>query len=227
MVFVSDIIPAELRRIIEFLNSQMNPGEVLGIEIKQFAGSGITTLVPEVIGQTAQAAARREGKTRTARQWDRDSFFQALAERRNDKACAVAQALFQWCDNVLPLIWWGTGKNDGSCFRGVQRENVNFYPFAVWTYGRVEIQFQSLKGRPPFEDETLRREFLRRLNQVPGLELPADSISRRPTFDIMLLADPSASARYRDAIEWAVSVIGKAHPHAAHPDPTASAPETS
>ncbi len=36
MVFVADVIPRELRRIVEFLNEQMDPAEVLAVEIKQF-----------------------------------------------------------------------------------------------------------------------------------------------------------------------------------------------
>jgi hypothetical protein len=59
MIFLADVIPAELRRIIEFLNGQMDPAEVLGIEIRQFRGSGLQTLVPRVVGQTASAAARK------------------------------------------------------------------------------------------------------------------------------------------------------------------------
>jgi hypothetical protein len=58
MVFVADLVPPELRRIVEFLNGQMSPAEVLAIEIRQFTGSNVTTLVPTVIGQTAQAAAQ-------------------------------------------------------------------------------------------------------------------------------------------------------------------------
>ena len=27
---------------------------------------------------------------------------------------------------------------------------------SVWTYGRLEVQFEMLKRRPPFDDETLR-----------------------------------------------------------------------
>lgn len=47
LVFISDEIPAELRRVIEFLNGQMNPAEVLGIEIRQFVGDeNLKTLVP-------------------------------------------------------------------------------------------------------------------------------------------------------------------------------------
>jgi hypothetical protein len=38
MLFVADAIPAELRRIVEFLNGQMDPTEVLALEIRQYAG---------------------------------------------------------------------------------------------------------------------------------------------------------------------------------------------
>jgi hypothetical protein len=41
MVFVADVIPPELRRIVEFLNGQMDPAEVLAVEIRQFAGQGL------------------------------------------------------------------------------------------------------------------------------------------------------------------------------------------
>src|SRR4051794_6750720 len=33
LIFVSDLIPPELRRVIEFLNERMSPTEVLGVEI--------------------------------------------------------------------------------------------------------------------------------------------------------------------------------------------------
>jgi hypothetical protein len=36
LIFVSDEIPTELRRIVEFLNQQMDPAEVLAVEIKQY-----------------------------------------------------------------------------------------------------------------------------------------------------------------------------------------------
>ena len=40
LLFVSDAIPSELRRIIEFLNNNMDPTEVLGLELRQFQGMG-------------------------------------------------------------------------------------------------------------------------------------------------------------------------------------------
>lgn len=82
LLFVADEIPAELRRMVEFLNSQMDPAEVLAIEIKQFVGQGVKTLVPRVIGQTAEAESKKGSGTGESRQWDEASFFQSLETRR-------------------------------------------------------------------------------------------------------------------------------------------------
>ena len=64
LVFVADVIPATLRRIIEFLNEQMDRTEVIGVEVKQYVGEGRTTLVPRVLGRTT-AAMRIKPETGT------------------------------------------------------------------------------------------------------------------------------------------------------------------
>ena len=40
MIFVADAVPPELKRIVEFLNQQMNPAEVLALELRQYVGEG-------------------------------------------------------------------------------------------------------------------------------------------------------------------------------------------
>lgn len=64
--FVADVIHAELRRIVEFLNAQMSPAEVIALELRHYAGQGLRTLVPRVIGRTAEAE-RRKGRGITVR----------------------------------------------------------------------------------------------------------------------------------------------------------------
>src|SRR5215217_2768031 len=61
LVFVADEVPSDLRRVVEFLNQQMDPAEVLAVEIKQYAGQGMKTLVPRVIGQTVEAQQKKSG----------------------------------------------------------------------------------------------------------------------------------------------------------------------
>jgi hypothetical protein len=60
LLFAADSIPRELRRIIEFLNEKMSTVEVLGVEIRQYRGEGISALVPRIVGQTETA---RDNKT--------------------------------------------------------------------------------------------------------------------------------------------------------------------
>jgi hypothetical protein len=72
LVFVADEIPRELRRVIEFLNGQML-AEVIGLEVKQYTAEDVTTLVPTLVGRTAEAEARK-GRS-PSRQWNADSFL--------------------------------------------------------------------------------------------------------------------------------------------------------
>lgn len=209
MVFVADAVPAELRRIVEFLNGQMNPAEVLAIEIKQFAGSGITTLVPTVIGQTAQAEAKREGSAKPSKQWDLTSFLDVLRVNKGNLACELAQEVFRWSDAVLPAIWWGKGAQYGSCFRGLAKNPTNIYLFAIWTNGRIELQFQWLKRCAPFDSEAARLELLRRINEISQVRFKTDVISRRPAFDLELLSSTEAKKAFYDAMQWAAGQIEK------------------
>lgn len=59
MIFVADSIPKELKRIIEFLNQQMKPAIVLGVEIVKYTNSSENILVPRVIGYTGEAELRK------------------------------------------------------------------------------------------------------------------------------------------------------------------------
>ena len=79
MVFVADEIPLELASVVEFLNVQMDPADVLAVEVKQFANESVQTLVPRLIGLTAEAQNK---KGPASRQWNEESFFEELAKRR-------------------------------------------------------------------------------------------------------------------------------------------------
>jgi hypothetical protein len=114
MLFVADRIPPELRRIVEFLNGQLNRAEVLAVEVRQYLGGGVKTLVPVLVGQTTQAEESKGTGTRARRQWTEDSFRAALAEKRDQGALESADALLTWAKNRNLLVSWRTGQKDGS-----------------------------------------------------------------------------------------------------------------
>lgn len=115
LVFVADQIPSELRRVIEFLNGQMI-AEVLGIEVKQYVGEGVKTLVPRVIGQTAEVEARkgRRPPSIPGRRWDEQSLFADLEAKRGADETRAARDLYDWTLNQGMRAAFGAGKQDGS-----------------------------------------------------------------------------------------------------------------
>jgi len=205
LVFVADKIPQELRLIVEFLNRQMDPAEVLAVEIKHYSGPGWKSLIPRVIGQTEEA--REKKNPHTERQWDEKSFFQELGSRRSSEDAEVARKILEWAKNNLPRFWWGKGKQDGSFIPILDHNNISYYPIAVWTYGKVEIQFQWLKTRPPFDSESKRKELLDRLNRIPGVQIPVDAITLRPNIFLSVFKEEDALKRFLEILEWVVQEI--------------------
>jgi len=210
MVFVADEIPVELARVVEFLNTEMDPAEVLAVEVKQFANDTLRTLVPRVIGQTAEAQIRKAGTT--GRQWDEASFFLELEQRQGRGAVSVCRTIFDWANHRGLKKEWGKGGKDGSFSVRLQSEGTTYYLISAWTYGRVEVQFETLKNKPPFDDKERRLELLRRLNEIPGVGFEPEAIGRRPSIPLATLAQGDAVAKLCEALEWAI----KEATHAAH-----------
>jgi hypothetical protein len=207
MLFVADMIPPELRRIVEFLNQQMDPAEVLAVEIKQFVGEGVKTLVPRVIGQTAEADRKKTGVGRSGRQWDEPSFFQTLRERRGEAEAEVARTILDWAKSNSLRIWWGRGANDGSFFPMLDWKDRDNFTVAVWTNGRLKVLFQWMKNRPPFDDEQKRQELRRRLNQIHGVAIPAEKIALRPSIPLSALTDKSSMEQFLGVLDWLVQEV--------------------
>ena len=91
LVFMADAIPSTLRRIVEFLNEQMSQTEVLAIELRQYRGDGVSTLVPRVIGSTQLAARAKGARGRT-------SFNERLADA-GESTLAVHGQLLDWAES--------------------------------------------------------------------------------------------------------------------------------
>lgn len=207
LLFVADQIPPELQRIVEFLNAQMDPAEVLALEIKQFVGQGIKTLVPKIIGLTAAAQEKKSGVSSQGREWDEASFFQELQLRRPIEEVNSARRILAWAQAQGLRLWWGRGRKDGSFFPIYDVGHDSYLLFSVWTYGKIEVQFQDLKKKAPFADEASRLALLQRLNELPDISLPTDAISRRPSIRLASLTDPLILTRFLEIFAWVMEVM--------------------
>jgi len=153
MLIVADSIPKELLRIIEFLNGQMSPAEILGVELKQFLSktNQLKTLVPRVVGQTTQALQQKSVKYNSNNRWDEKPFFEEIY-RRHPEHLSKFQRIYNFSKENFDTIWWGSGNRTGSFIPALIPKNNFFQFFGVYTSGSVEIQFQWIKKKSPFNE---------------------------------------------------------------------------
>ena len=189
LVFVADEIPSELKRIVEFLNEQMDPAEVLAIEIKQFVGGDQKTLVPRVYGKTAKTQRKSSGAQEETRQWDESSFLTELDRLNGSDSATIAINILSWVKDQRLRIWWGKGKQTGSFLPLIDIGDQSFSMFSFWTNGGIEIQFQHMRKWPVFSEKEKRLSLLAKLNMVDGISIPEDGIERRPSIDCLVLRD--------------------------------------
>ncbi len=209
MVFVADQIPPELRRIVEFLNGQLSLAEVLAVEVKQYVGAGVRTLVPRVVGQTAEAERKRS--TRIRRSEDETSFLQALAE---SKAVDVADArtiltIYEWCKVNMPLFRWGWHNRSEQVFlyAGIKHNGKADYVFSMWSRGGLNLEMSYLMRNPPFSAESKRAEVLRRLNQIPGFQLPDRAMRHYAPLPLFALRGQAELRQFIEVLDWVTQEI--------------------
>jgi hypothetical protein len=208
MVFVADVVPTELRRVIEFLNQQMSPAEVLALEVKQFVGEGLQTLVPRVVGQTAAAQLRKRTSSGGGKSpWDEDSFFDAIAQHRPPAEVAAARRMLEWARARDLRIWWGRGKATGSFFPMLDLHRRKYFSFSVWTDGRIDLQLLHMHGRPAVPDQRVPQALLAELRTIPGIDLGDDVLGGRPSVPLAVVADASATDRFLAIFDGYISRI--------------------
>ena len=75
---------------------------------------------------------------------------------------------------------WGKGGSDGSFTICFPIEGLSYPLLRAYTYGRVEVLFEALKNKPPFDDEAKRLELYRRLTRFPASAWNGIRIKRDP-----------------------------------------------
>ena len=208
LVFVADVIPRELRRIVEFLNEQMSPADVFAVEVKQFAGEGHQALVPRLIGAVERkpiAGSRRKKK------WTEETFFQDLAENNREEIVEIVRKLLAGLRAMEGVdIWWGEGVTTASFVPQI-RYNENWVGlFRVVARGaRIETYFGSLKNKPPFASQAKRRELRDRYNAIAGVDIPDDGVERYPSIPLEVLAGEEVLAEFLSVHRWVIEEIHK------------------
>jgi hypothetical protein len=206
LVFVADTIPPELRRIVEFLNEQMDPAEVLAIEVKQFVANGMKTLVPRVFGQTESARIRKTGGV-ILRNWNESLFMTALKDAKGNASQVVAKEILDWIRPQVDELWFGRGEREGGVIPIVEHGGVRYHLCRLTTRGWFVFRFDWLYRKPPFADESVRRELLAKINAIPDVQFGEEILTKRARIPLESLRSALATAKLKEAIACMVDQI--------------------
>lgn len=160
LLFVADELPRELRRLIEFLNEHMPKIEVLGVEVRHYAGKSLRVLVPRVIGQTERAREGRApapSRTKTTEgsfleacpAWAR-SFFENVLSTARAKGLVISWATgFGIRATIKPvsILWcYPPGK------MGIEAPFIDVFLKELKEYGLDTTLRENLRGLGEFRE---------------------------------------------------------------------------
>jgi hypothetical protein len=204
LVFVADVIPPELRAIVEFLNGQMSPADVLAVEIRQYVdGSGQhQTLVPRLIGDT-QVARRAKGHTPRVT-WTEQAWIESFRDARGDDAAEVAERLMSWARDGDLEVAFATGAKAPSALLKLPGR---FTLVTITQQGRIEVYMGYLQRAVPFDDIAERRELKVRLESIPLVTIDERRLDKFPSFPLDAIAAPAEFAQFTSTLDWVLARI--------------------
>jgi hypothetical protein len=208
MVFVADTIPPALRRIVEFLNEQMRLAEVLAIEVKQFEGNGVKTLVPRVFGQTESAREKKAPRKTEKKKWNEPSLLRSLEESQGNTAAAAAKVLIEWASPPLATnVWWGEGGEIGSFTPVLEIGTTKHYLFRITTNGFLVFRFDWLCRNQPFNNDAVGRELRKKIRELPAVMFPGGDQGASARIPLTTLSDTAAMSKVKALVGWLIETV--------------------
>ena len=207
LVFVADVIPPELRAIVEFLNGQMSPADVLAVEIRQYVDQTgqHQTLVPRLIGET-QVARRAKGHAPHIT-WTEQTWVQSVRDIHGDDTASVAERLMSWARDRGFEVALGTRAKRPSA---VLRLPGRFTLLAITSQGRIQMYMRDLQSAAPFDQLDERRALKARLETIPIVVIDETKLDKYPSFPLDAIGPPAAFAQLTETLDWVVSRIQEA-----------------
>lgn len=208
LIFAADDIPDTLKRIIEFLNNQMQNTEVLGLEIKQFTSAdGKQLFIPNIIGKTLQASEVKN--KRIIRKWNKESFLNDVLKTSGNAIRELAERFIIDIEKIGCQIGFGTGATHGSIIaRYDKKDSSKFYLFSFypWTYCCfIELYFQYYKK--PYDTDEEKKILKEKFEKLLDIDIPVEKLNGRPSFKADILLDEKKYEGYLSLIKEMISNI--------------------
>ena len=150
-MFFLEQAPAELKRLVEFMNNQMGSVDVLLVEARQYEANDVRVVVPTLFGFTEKIRQIKlqvlTQKNRQPVAVDWESFERNARQRGLDEHSVDAmRKVYDACKSFGADISWGRGALIGSFSPKWQSLHSTTAPFSICSNGRLDMQLGSFHG---------------------------------------------------------------------------------
>lgn len=210
LLFVADLIPVELERIIYFLAGQLKFAEVEAVRVDHYVGAnGVRVLAPTSI------RLRREAQRSTASQTDVDrkppidteEWIGRLSETCGSNKAEAVRKLVEWHRRSGGSVG-PTASQDSLSLNIATDDGKTAWPFFVRlsSGGKLEMSLSYLRSRPRFDTDEKRLALLGKFVAIKPDGLKNTGHPRGwPNFPVEQLLDDRVWTSFTELASWIYS----------------------
>jgi alkylated DNA nucleotide flippase Atl1 len=152
--------------------------------------SGLDDSLPDL---PSASVASSEGKEQ--------SFWAQVESAQSAETMSALRVIVNAWSHLGGWVAFGAGE-ETSCFMMAQSGTTRIWPVAIYPSGKVEVVFQYLADRAPFDDLALRHQLREGLNEIEGVNLSASRIQLRPGFQLNVLDSKANQDKFIEQLGW-------------------------
>lgn len=166
LIIAADRIPDGLRRIIEFLDQQMNI-EIYGVEINKYRSDNRYFLTTSIIENSLKDRQRPPYSVRQTATWTRESFLDRVDNTMGEEAAKAADSLIRCSEDLGLTVSFGSGSALANFIP--KKDGKTVYQLGqIKTHFDVQLVYDWLKKLPGYKGETTEELKERILNIFPA-----------------------------------------------------------
>lgn len=202
-VILMDSMDERLKTLIHYVN-QNSQFDIYAVRLEFYNFNDHEIIIPKIFGVDVKKNVRGNA---SEKQWDEVMFFKEFERKGLTQEALVAKQILDWSSKRSSRIYWGKGIATGSFVPVHSVKDSDHHFFALSTSGNIQIYFQWMQKRTSFKSEGKRFELLNHLNSIPGVSLSQNSITKRPSIKLSVLAEGDNVEKFLDIYCWFLKQI--------------------
>ena len=193
-----DEVVEPLRETVIFLNS-FSAFDIFLLQVRRFQETNKREIfVPSLFGYAPKVIPPPP-------LWDLEKFIADAKSRCKEPVVDVMIDLHKFSEDRADEVLWGRGTVTGSFTFYKKREDERISLFAVYSDGKISINFGAWKAKGI--DERVKNLVRGKLNQIPGIKISSKKIDRYPSFDAKALTRDASIKMFKEAIQFLLDEI--------------------